>query len=179
MSAVAAGPRAAAAPPADAPFLGRRERRTVAALAEVLFPAADGALLTPGQVADGVEEQLRRMQASKRTRSLHLILLVVEYVLPLAGVFTLGVHLRPLSRLDPARRARLVDRTLARTRFKPLRTLAKLKTLLLAAYYSDPGVQARIGFVPVRDRGLDTRPAPGGPCASSGPPAGGCRWTSA
>jgi choline dehydrogenase-like flavoprotein len=163
VSAVAATPPPVSARRADRPFLRRRERRTVTALAEVLFPAADGAVLTPAQVADGVDVQLRRMRASKRTRSLHLILLVVEYVLPLAGLLMLGVHLRPFSRLAPGRRAQLVDETLVRTRVKPLRTLAKLKTLLLAAYYSDEDVQRRIGFIPVGERGLDTTPAPGGP----------------
>jgi len=163
VSAVAVTPRPVETPPAARPFLRRRERRTVTALAEVLFPAADGAVLTPAQVADGVDAQLQRMRASKRTRSLHLILFVVEYVLPLAGLLMLGVHLRPFSRLAPDRRAQLVDETLVRTRVKPLRTLAKLKTLLLAAYYSDEDVQRRIGFVPVRERGLDTTPAPGGP----------------
>jgi choline dehydrogenase-like flavoprotein len=175
VSAVAAEPRAHGAPPDDAPFLGRRARRTVAALAEVLFPPAEGAMLTPGQVAGEVDRQLRRMRESKRIRSLQLVLLVVEYVLPLAGIAALGAHVRPFSRLDPARRARLVDHTLVRTRCKPLRTLAKLKTLLLAAYYSDPGVQARIGFVQVRDRGLDTAPASAGPIRVRRPGAGRLR----
>ena len=56
MSAVAAEPRAQGAPPDDAPFLGRRERRTVAALAEVLFPPAEGAMLTPGRESCAVRE---------------------------------------------------------------------------------------------------------------------------
>ena len=163
MSAVALQRPDAEAPAATAPFLRRRERDTVAAFAEVLFPEADGARLGPDAVTDAVDAQLRRMAASKRTRSLHLILLVVEYVLPVAGLLVLRLHVRPFSRLRVDRRAALVDTTLARTRFKPLRTLAKLKTLLVAAYYSDPGVHAGIGFVPVADRGLDTTPAARGP----------------
>jgi choline dehydrogenase-like flavoprotein len=146
------------ATPVAAPFLRRRERRTVAAFAEVLFPAAERPLLSPDAVAGRVDAQLQLMRESKRTRSLHIILLVVEYVLPLAGIRVLGIHLRPLSRLSPERRHRLVDSALARTRFMPLRTLSKLKALLIAAYYSDPAVQASIGFVPVRERGLDTTP---------------------
>jgi choline dehydrogenase-like flavoprotein len=161
----AVSPSRASAPATQpgAPFLRARERRTVAAFAEVLFPAGERPLLTPDAVAARVDAQLQLMRESKRTRSLHLILLVVEYVLPLAGVGVLGVHLRPFSRLSPERRHRLVEAALARTRFKPLRTLSKLKTLLIAAYYSDPAVQASIGFVPVRDRGLDTTPEPRDP----------------
>ena len=121
-----------AAPPAPAPFLRPRERRTIAAFAEVLFPAAEGARLVPDAVADGVDVQLQRMRASKRTRSLHLILFVVEYVLPLAGLRLAHPHLRPFSRLRIDHRAALVDTALARTRIAPLRTLAKLKTLLHA-----------------------------------------------
>jgi choline dehydrogenase-like flavoprotein len=144
--------RAAAAETDDQPFLRGRERRTVAALAAVLFPAEERPLLAPDEIARRVDVQLRRMRDSKRTRSLHLILWVVEYVLPLAGF-----RLRPLSRQPLPARRRLVEKTLARTRFRPLRTLAKVKALLIAAYYDAPAVQDAIGFVPVRSRGLDTR----------------------
>jgi choline dehydrogenase-like flavoprotein len=153
VTAVSPGRASPPATPVAAPFLRPRERRTVAAFAEVLFPAAERPLLTPDAVAGRVDAQLQLMRESKRTRSLHLILLVVEYVLPLAGF-----AVRPFSRLSPQRRHRLVDSALARTRFKPLRTLSKLKALLIAAYYSEPAVQASIGFVPVRDRGLDMTP---------------------
>ena len=163
MSAVTLRPSDPATPSEATPFLRPRERRTIAAFAEVLFPAAEGARLGPEAVTDGVDVQLQRMRASKRTRSLHLILFVVEYVLPLAGLRLLHPHLRPFSRLRIDHRAALVDTALARTRIAPLRTLAKLKTLLIAAYYSDPGVQEAIGFVPVAERGLDTTPAARGP----------------
>jgi choline dehydrogenase-like flavoprotein len=140
---------------AGEPFLRPRERRTVAALAEVLFAREDGALLTPDEVAERVDAQLQLMRATKRIRSLRLVLAVVEYVLPLAGLTVLGIHVRWFSRLPACRRKRLVEATLARTRFKPLRTLSKIKALLVAAYYSDEAVQDRIGFVPVRDRDGD------------------------
>lgn len=148
-------PRPVAPAPPGPPVLSRRTRRTVTALAEVLFPTGR---LDPETVSMRVDEQLRLMAGSKRMRSLTLVFAVVEYALPLAGIVALRGLPLPFSRLPAARRRRLVERVLARSRFAPLRTLAKLKVLLVAAYYSEPEVQAAIGFVPVEQRDLDTRP---------------------
>ena len=98
MTAVSPGQALPGETLAAAPFLRARERRTVAAFAEVLFSSAERPLLAPEGVAGRVDAQLQLMRESKRTRSLHIILLVVEYVLPLAGVGVLGIHLRPCSR---------------------------------------------------------------------------------
>ena len=81
-------------------FLSPRQRRTVEAFAEV-FIEGDGEALTPGDVADRIDEQLVQRRDSKRTRSLRLVLFGVEYLFPLVSL-----RLRPFSRLSPTRGAR-------------------------------------------------------------------------
>jgi choline dehydrogenase-like flavoprotein len=137
-------------------FLSPRERRTVEAFAEV-FIEGDHEVLTPCQVADAIDEQLVDRSGSKRTRSLRLVLFGMEYLFPL-------VSLRPgrFSRLSYDTRRKLIDRHLARAKAgSPLRNLAKLRALFLAAYYDDPAAHRSIGFVeiPYRPRNHGGLPA--------------------
>src|SRR4051794_39658341 len=128
-------------------FLSPRQRRTVEAFAEV-FIEGDGEALTAAQIADRIDEQLVQRRDSKRTRSLRLVLFGVEYLFPL-------VSLRPgrFSRLSYDTRRKLIDRHLARAKAgSPLRNLAKLRALFLAAYYDDPAAHRRIGFVEIAKR---------------------------
>ena len=128
-------------------FLSRRERRTVEAFAEV-FIEGDHEVLTPGQVADAIDEQLVERSGSKRTRSLHLVLFGIEYLFPL-----LSRHPGRFSRLGYATRRTLIERHLKRAKAgSPLRNLAKLRALFLAAYYDAPAAHRSIGFVEIPDR---------------------------
>src|SRR5215210_2486307 len=92
---------------------------------------------TAAEVAANVERHVAAIQ-SKRIRSLHLILWVVEYLLPLT---TLRWRFSRMSR--PARR-RLIERRIT-GRMAPLRTLSKVKVLFLAGYYDDERAHADIG----------------------------------
>ena len=126
-------------------YLNDREFRTVAAFADV-FIDGQTELISPGVVAKRVDEQLARTW-SKRTRSIKLLLFVVEFLLPL-----LSGRGRFSRQPVPVRR-RLIDRYLVRPSTDRLgRNLAKVRALFLAAYYGDPVVQKAIGLVPVRDR---------------------------
>src|SRR5919197_3899501 len=91
-------------------FLSPRERRTIGAFAEV-FIEGDHEVLTPGQVADAIDEQLVERSGSKRTRSLRLVLFAIEYLLPLASL-----RLRPFSRLSYEARHKLIDDHLTRAK---------------------------------------------------------------
>src|SRR3954469_5030642 len=128
------------------PFFSARQRRTVEAFADVFIEGSDEAL-TPAEVAERIDAQLKRIR-SKRTRSLSLILFGVEYVFPLASGY-----FRPFSRLDAAKRRRLIDRHLARAQAGSLlRNLAKLRALFLAGYYDDLAAHRNIGFREVAER---------------------------
>lgn len=138
-------------------FLKPRELSTVEKFADVFIEGRDE-LLDPRQIAERVDVQLDRMRDTKRTKSLRIVLFVVEYLLPLIGIGALKFHVRPFSKLDHEHRRRLLDRVLARPRFAALRNLAKIRVLFIAAYYSDPKVKDSIGFVPVAHRGRDLTP---------------------
>jgi choline dehydrogenase-like flavoprotein len=127
-------------------FFSARQRRTLEAFADVFIEGRDEAL-TPVEVAERIDAQLKRIR-SKRTRSLGLILFGVEYVFPLASGYV-----RPFSRLDAAKRRRLIDRHLARAKAGSLlRNLAKLRALFLAGYYDDLAAHRSIGFLEVAER---------------------------
>jgi choline dehydrogenase-like flavoprotein len=136
------------------PFFSARQRRTVEAFAEV-FIEGDGEALTPAEVAERIDVQLRRIH-SNRTSSLSVILFGVEYVFPLASG-----HLRPFSRLSAAKRRALIDRHLARAQAGSLlRNLAKLRALFLAGYYDDLAAHKSIGFLEVAERPRNRGHAP-------------------
>jgi choline dehydrogenase-like flavoprotein len=137
-------------------FLSHREWRTVRAFADV-FIEGDHEVLSPDQVADRIDAQLYDRRHSKRTRSLWLVLLGIEYLLPL-------VSRRPgrFSRLSYDARYEVIDRHLKRAKAgSPLRNLAKLRALFLAAYYDDPAAHRSIGFteIPYRPRNHGGLPA--------------------
>src|SRR3954469_12482555 len=128
------------------PFFSPRQRRTVEAFADVFIEGQDEAL-SPAQIADRIDAQLQRIR-SKRTRSLGLVLLGVEYVLPLASL-----RVKPFSRLDAPARRKLIDRHLSRAKAgSVLRNLAKLRALFLAGYYDDEAAHKSIGFLEVAQR---------------------------
>jgi choline dehydrogenase-like flavoprotein len=128
-------------------FLSPRERRTVEAFAEVFIEGRDEAL-TPCQVADAIDKQLVDRSGSKRTRSLRVVLFGIEYLFPLVSL-----HVGRFSRLSYDARHKLIDRHLKRAKAgSPLRNLAKLRALFLAAYYDDRRAHESIGFIEVPDR---------------------------
>jgi len=136
-------------------FLSARERRTVEAFAEV-FIEGDHEVLTPAQVAAAIDEQLVERSGSKRTRSLRLVLFGIEYLFPLVSL-----RLRPFSRLGYDARHKLINEHLSRAKAgSPLRNLAKLRALFLAAYYDAPAAHRSIGFVEIPDRSRNQGRAP-------------------
>jgi choline dehydrogenase-like flavoprotein len=125
-------------------FLSPRERRTVESFAQV-FIEGEHEVLTPDQVAAAIDEQLAQRSGSKRIRSLRLVLFGIEYLLPLASG-----RLRPFSRLSYDARHKLISDHVTRAKAgSPLRNLAKLRALFLAAYYDDLKAHESIGFVEI------------------------------
>src|SRR5919199_2159874 len=150
---------------AEGAFLKPRERRTVRAFADAFFGDDRPRLLDADEVTDRVDAQLASMSDPKRVRSLHLIFWVVEWIVPL-----LGFRLPPFSRMSRRRRQRVMRRVLERPRFGALRNLGKIRALFIAGYYSDERVKRAIGFVRVRDRGLDLEPPKTYPVRTHEPP---------
>lgn len=126
-------------------FLTAREQQTVTAFAEVFIEGSEEAI-PPEDITLNIDAMLRRIR-SKRTRSLKLALLAIEYVLPLL------IFRRRFSRLDLEQRRRLIDSRLARSKAGSLlRSLAKLRVLFLAGYYGDARAHPSLGFVEVAKR---------------------------
>jgi choline dehydrogenase-like flavoprotein/UDP-2,3-diacylglucosamine pyrophosphatase LpxH len=151
-------------------FFSRRERRTVAAFAEVFIEGQDE-VLTPAEIAANLDAHLLRVR-SKRKGSLRLVLFVIEYLLPLLSLRG------PFSRLSPATRRRIIERHLAGPRASRLgRNLAKIRALFCIGYYGDPRVFDSIHFaLPAqqpRYRPGDLQPLPNRPPVPIAPPASG------
>jgi choline dehydrogenase-like flavoprotein len=122
-----------------ASFFSTRELRTVEAFAEA-FIQGRGKEVPAKQIAANVDAHLLDMQ-TKRTRSLRLVLFLIEYIVPLLSLRG------PFSRLDVASRRRLIERHIAGPHAgRILRNLAKIRTLFLLGYYGDPHVRESIGF---------------------------------
>ncbi|HYW85145.1 MAG TPA: GMC family oxidoreductase N-terminal domain-containing protein [Spirochaetia bacterium] len=135
-----------------ASFFSSRELRTVVAFAQV-FIEGQGEAISAEQIAANLDAHVADMH-TKRTASLHLVLFVIEFVVPLLS------FRGPFSRLDAVTRRRLIERFIAGPRAgRLLRNLAKIKTLFLLGYYGDPRVRKSIGFAPPpgqsRYRGID------------------------
>lgn len=129
-------------------FLSARELRTVEAFAEV-FIDDPNAVLTPREIARNIDRHLERVE-SNRTRSLKLLLFLIEYVLPRRSLWPFRP---PFSKMNPKDRTQFIERVLQDPRNRgPLRDLAKIRALFLAGYYGDPRVYPSIRFVPVPDR---------------------------
>jgi len=157
-------------PSARGGFFSGRERRTVAAFADV-FIEGQGEVLTPGEIAANLDAHLMRVR-SKRKGSLRIVLFVIEYVLPLLSLRG------PFSRLSRATRRRIIERHLAGPRAGRLgRNLAKIRALFCVGYYGDPRVFASIHFAPPpqqpRYRIGDLQPLADRPLVTTRPPASG------
>lgn len=155
---------------AEQRFFSARERRTVEAFAEV-FIEGQGEILTPREIGDNLDAHLMRVR-SKRKGSLHLVLFVIEYLIPLLSLRG------PFSRLALATRRRIIERHLAGPRASRLgRNLAKIRALFLVGYYGDPRVFDSIHFTPpprqTRYQRDDLRPLANRPTVSVRPPAPG------
>jgi len=132
----------------DSHFLTERELRTVEAFAEVFIEGSEEAIPS-SEIAWNVDGYLERVE-SKRTRSLKLLLFVIEHVLPRRSLWPFR---RAFSKMKPAARKEFIEAWLQNPRNRgPLRDLAKIKTLFLAGYYGDPRVYESINFIPVAKR---------------------------
>lgn len=129
-------------------FLNRRELRTVEAFADV-FIDGEEEILPAETIKWNIDRHLERIQSS-RTRSLHIILFLVEHVLPRVSFLP---SLLPFSRMSKTRRKRFIERRIRSPRNRgALRDLARVRTLFIAGYYGDPRTYNSINFVPVKER---------------------------
>ena len=119
------------------------QARTIAAQAEATLPVPppDGWFA----VARNVDRYLARVDSPRRWRTL-VVLIALE--------FAPCLHLqRPLSRLPVTRRRAFLERHLATT--KGLFAVPSLaRQLVRMGYYTDPGIQSRLGFSTMRERRL-------------------------
>ncbi len=134
--------------PRTSHFLSARQLRTVRAFAEIFIEGSDE-VITPEEITWNIDRNLERID-SNRTRSLKLILFIVEYILPRRSLWPFR---RAFSKMRPAARKRFVQKRLQDPRNRGiLRDLAKIRTLFSVGYYGDPRVHASIQFVRVPDR---------------------------
>ena len=88
-------------------FLSARELKTVEAFAEVFIDAPD-AVLTPREIVRNIDRHLGRIE-SNRTRSLKLLLFLIEYVLPRRSLWPFRP---PFSKMNLKDRKRFIERVL-------------------------------------------------------------------
>jgi len=122
-------------------FFSRREMRTLEKFADV---AIDGHKepISPRDIAFNIDEQIARTN-SNRTRSLKLVLFLVEYILPLLSFRP------PFSWMSKTMRRHFIDRKLANPRgllSGLMQNLARVKILFLTGYYGDPRVFNSVHF---------------------------------
>lgn len=131
--------------------LARRERETLAALAESFSVSAPG-LVAVDRVVDNVDCFLAKGR-SQRAWRVRALLRLVEYL----PVFSTG---RPLTSMCADARRRLLRR-----KFQAARGLwwiaAKSRYLVLLGIYGEPSVARETGFVPPQDRDRYRRTALG------------------
>ena len=135
--------------PRERLFFSRRELRTLEKFADIAIEGHDE-VISPREVAFNIDRQVARV-SSKRTRSIKLILFLVEYVLPLLSLRP------PFSWMSKAARKRLVDRKIATPhRRGPLRglsrNLAQIKILFLTGYYGDEKTFDSVHYIPPTER---------------------------
>lgn len=132
----------------DSHFLSEQELRTVEAFAEVFIEGTDE-VLSPREITQNIDRHLERID-SNRTRSLKMILFLIEHVLPRRSPWPFR---SPFSKMSVAERKQFIETTLHDPRNRgPLRDLSKIRSLFIAGYYGDPRVYPSIGFLPVPDR---------------------------
>lgn len=122
--------------------LGPWSRRVVRALAEVVLPdAADAERVPTSEIVAFVDGYVPHMPALLR------LLFPVGLMMLELGAFVLAPSLLPFSSMSLARRRRYVDGWV-HARWRLRRDLIKaVKGLCLLAYYSDPRVGARLGYL--------------------------------
>ncbi len=127
-------------PHGDFLVLGQREKRTLDALVDALFPA-DGALPSGESVglARAFDEQLWAAPPASRADILAALMLL-EYVPPIFG----GVG--TFSKLSAAARARVFDAMLRSKRDVFCRVAVGLKQILSLAYYAAPATWGVLGY---------------------------------
>jgi hypothetical protein len=126
--------------PARKPFLGKRSRRTLRALAEVVAPQPPGLPVDHDAIVEMVDVFVAEMP-----RFLQVAFPIGLWLLEI-GTRIWGGTLRRFSKLDRARRDRYV-RGWVRSRLGFRRDLIKgVKGLILFAFYSDRRVHPIIGY---------------------------------
>jgi choline dehydrogenase-like flavoprotein len=118
---------------------------TVEAFAEATLPRE--AVISARDVTWNIDRQLERTQ-SKRKRSLGLVMLIVEHILP-----RMSGSLRSFSKLTVSARRQLIEKKMRRAASPLLKDLAKIRSLFAAGYYGDERVHPSIGFKPFDKRG--------------------------
>jgi hypothetical protein len=143
--AASPAPRAATATVEGAPRrnLGPWSRRVVRALAEVVLPFGEGApTVDAEEIVEFVDAYVHHLP-----RLLRLLFPVGLMMLEL-GAFVLGPSLVPFSAMSRGRRLRYVQSWIDAS-WRLRRDLIKaVKGLVLIKYYSDPRVQAYLGYRP-------------------------------
>jgi hypothetical protein len=123
-------------------ILGKRSRRVLRALAEVVAPRAPGLVVDPESLVDVADSICAEMP-----RFLQLLMPIGLLLIEFGTWFWAGTF-RRCSRLDLARRERYV-RGWVQSRWAMRRDLIKgVKGLILLGFYSDPRVMELIGYRP-------------------------------
>ena len=129
-------------------FFTQQELRTVEAFAEVFIEGEDE-VLTPPEIAANIERYLSSVRSS-RTQSLKLTLFVIEHLLPRRSWWPFR---QPFSKMSVRERREFIAKGLANEKSRGLlRDLAKIRTLFVAGYYSDPRTYPDIKFETVEER---------------------------
>lgn len=130
-------------------FLTARQMATMIQVADAVIEGDGRETVSPIQVAINADHLLAQMN-SPTTKDLRVLMVLIEYVLPL---LTLGRPL-PFGVLGSHERRRAIERTIGRKGM--FRKVARsLKLLSMIGYYGDPETAASTGYIPFDQRALD------------------------
>jgi hypothetical protein len=130
-------------------FLTARQMASLIQIADAVIEGDGRETVSSIQVAVNADHLLSQMN-SPATKDLRLLMVLIEYVLPL---LTLGRPL-PFGVLGSHERRRAIERTIGRKGL--FRKVARsLKLLSMMGYYGDPGTAASTGYIPFERRDLD------------------------
>jgi hypothetical protein len=130
-------------------FLTARQLGSMIQIADAVIEGDGREAISPIQVAVNVDHLLAQMN-SPVTKDLRLLLLLVEYALPLV---MLGRPL-PFGALGSHERRRAIEKTIGRKGM--FRKMARaLKLLSMMGYYGDARAAASTGYIPFEARVLD------------------------
>lgn len=128
-------------------MLSPQERRTVESFADAFIEGPT--VIDPGEVAANIDAHLDRV-GSKRTKSLRLILFVIEHVLPR---WSLWPFRKPFSELTREARKALITKHLQNAKSTGLlRDLSRIRTLFALGYYGDSRTHPSTNYIPVDQR---------------------------